>query len=261
MKRARCLLVALALAPTGCGKDEALSAAQSPGPDAGAHDAAADAPDPELDAGPKIRTVERRNPFGNTAAENNLMVDGDFEWSSGFGQHGWRAMSQSGELGVERETGGLCRSGVTCGVLRPGAALIGMAAAPRDKPMLITLYTKPPTPDCSLTSIALISCTSAIVFSLATIPPANPVPAADGWCQHRATAPPLSEQPCLYITGFASGDQRILIDDATIVVAEGTGSSPLAASPPSPELWQRVQRDVRFLHERALFGRVRSDEP
>lgn len=249
-RTASLLFTLLAIA---CGTEERLGS--DPGPvDSGAVDSSAPDADPP-DAGPKIRSVETRNPFGNTAAENNLMVDGDFEWTSGFGQHGWRATSTTAEVGVSRAFGGFCRSGVSCGILENGVAMIGLATAPRGKSMLITAYSKPPQPDCGLTTISVISCTSGTVFNIASVPPTAPVPAASGWCQHRATAPAMDEQPCLYITTFAEVGQRVLIDDASIVAADGTGASPLVAAPPSAELAARVRRDVRWLHERQLFGR------
>jgi hypothetical protein len=242
-----------ALLALACGTEERLSNEPDPVDSGGVDSAAPDADPP--DAGPPIRSVETRNPFGNTAAESNLMVDGDFEWTSGFGQHGWRATSTTAEVGVSRAFGGFCRSGVSCGILENGVAMIGLATAPRGKSMLITLYSKPPEADCGLTTINVISCTSGTVFSIATVPPTTPVPAASGWCQHRAIAPPMDEQPCLYITTFAQVGQRVLVDDASIVAADGTGASPLGAAPPSAELAARVRRDVRWLHERQLFGR------
>lgn len=247
-RRAAFVLLALAAACDGDPGAGAGTAADGGGSEGGGEAGSAD-------AGPRIRTVERRNPFGNTAAENNLMVDGDFEWTSGSGQHGWRALGGSGELSLERETGGLCRSGVSCGVLGSGMSLIGMAAAPREKPMLITVYSKPPEPDCGLTSVSVISCTSGTVLNLATVSPVSAKPGASGWCQHRALSPPLDEQPCLYIVGFVVGGQRVLIDDASIVSAEGTGASPLSATAPSRELFERVQRDLAWLREHQLFGR------
>jgi hypothetical protein len=250
----RLALIALALALAACGKDEALSAPGVLAPDAAAPDA--DTPDAaQPDAGPKIRTVEVRNPFGNTAAENNLMVDGDFEWSSGSGQHGWRATSTTAEVGVSREFGGLCRSGVSCGILENGVALIGLATAPRNKKMLITAYAKPPEPDCGLVSIQLISCTSITVFTLATVPATQNAPAESGWCQYRALGPEMNEQPCLYVTTFVQVGERVLMDDVSILAADGTGASPLAPTVPSAELHARIVRDVRRMHEQQLFGR------
>jgi hypothetical protein len=258
MSGARLPVLGFALLLAACGNDEPLPAS-SPGVDAGAESASVDAEPPE--AGPKLRSVERRNPFGNTAAENNLMVDGDFEWTSASGQYGWRAFDSSQEVSLARETGGLCRSGVTCGILESGVALLGMAAAPRNKPMLITLYAKPPEPDCGMTRISVLSCTRVSFSSFATVPPTNAAPASNGWCQYRAIAPPLDEQPCLYVTSYAQDGQRVLIDDASIVAADGTGASPLWASAPSAELFARAVRDVRWVHEHQQLGAWRPAAP
>jgi hypothetical protein len=261
----RWLAVVLALAlGAGC-NDEPL--ASSPGEaalDGGGGAAPLDAQPPDAqtqDAGPKLRTVERRNPFGNTALEHNTMVDGDFEWTSGYGQHGWRAFGSQGEVALLRETGGLCRSGVMCGVLEREFGLLAMATAPRQKPMLVTLYAKPPEPDCGLTRVSMISCTSSAVFSLASVPSVSDLPAADGWCQHRAIVPAFNQQPCLYVTSNAEPGKRTLLDDASILAADGTGASPLAASTPSAELAARASRDLRWLHEHQRIGRFRPSDP
>jgi hypothetical protein len=244
--------------------DEPLLGVADPPPDGGADGALVDASPPDaaaVDAGPRLRSVERRNPFGNTAIEHNLMVDGDFEWSSGYGQHGWRAFGSSGEVTLTRETGGLCRSGVMCGVLERKLSLLAFAAAARGKSMLITLYAKPPEPNCALTRVTMISCTTGMLFSLASVPAVSEMPAADGWCQHRAILPPFEQQPCLYVTSYAESGQRTLLDDGSIVAADGTGASPLSASPPSAELSARVARDLRWVHEHQRLGRFRPSEP
>ena len=256
----RALLLSVAVWVAACGSDE-RAPAHAVDPDAGQPDAAADAG--SVDGGPKIRSVEHRNPFGDTARDDNTMVDGDFEWTSGFGQHGWRSLGPSGETALLRETGGLCRSGVTCGVLEAQSSLSGMAASPKAAEMLITVHSKPPEPDCGLTAISVISCTSAVVLNLATVPPEESVPDADGWCAHSAVTESIEDQPCLYITSFAQGSARILIDQVSIVPAPTTGSSAsrLAPDVPTASRVQRVRRDLRWIAEHQVFGRVRPSGP
>ena len=82
MKR---LLVAItcALALFGCSDPDPID----PGPGGGGGGGSPpDPPDP-----PAVkRTVIERNPFGNVEASQNLLWDGDFEWSSPFtDQYGW----------------------------------------------------------------------------------------------------------------------------------------------------------------------------
>jgi hypothetical protein len=238
----------------GCGDDETLLRPLDGGTPP-AVEAGADAKPPPVDAGPPVRTVETRNPFGNTAVAKNLMVDGDFELTSGDGQFGWRAIGSAGAATLLRETGGLCRSGVTCAILTSDADLLGMAAAPKDQSMDITVWSKPPEADCGLTTVSVISCTTLFVSAVATVPPEKSEPDATGWCRHHAVAPPMTEGPCLFVESLLA-DGRILVDDVSIVPASGGSAGALAATVPSADQLGRMQRAVRTVIEQRRLGRA-----
>ena len=211
------------LASTACGKDEGVGAT----PDASVAPGKDAAPEvgPPVEAGPKLRTVSVRNPFGNTDKQNNLLVDGDFEWTSGFGQYGWRAQSGISEANLERETGGLCRSGVSCGLLRPGISFLGYATAAPNKAMEARVWTKPPVPDCLQTSVTVLQCTTTLVTIVATVLHETAVPGEDGWCLHKAVVPAMDLQPCLFVSSYASPGQVTLIDEASLLAVD-TATAP-----------------------------------
>lgn len=208
--------------------------------------------------GRRLRTVEQRNPFGDTAIEDNLLVDGDFELSSNSGQYGWRAISiqpgAQGQTDLITETGGLCHSGLSCGVVKNGLDLLAFGAEPRDKPMDVSIWVKPPVPDCGAVSVELISCTSQIVTSVATLAPLTPTPGSDGWCHLESIASSMDSQPCLFVSASLPDNQRALVDDASIVPADGSGSKPLEATLPSPELRRQIAFAVRWFAEHTLYG-------
>lgn len=255
MKRA--LILALALAASGCSNDETLAAS---GPtDAGGGDATADAP--PVDPGPPIRSVEHRNPFGRTELVDNLLVDGDFELTAGNGQFGWRAIEGQGLGSLLRETGGLCRSGVSCGVLPGQSELLALAAAPRQQNIEVTLWVKPPAPDCSLTVVTLLACTGIFPVNIGAVPPETDVPDASGWCRHHGINPPTSLHPCLMVTSFADAEQRTLVDDGSLLPAVPSEPSSVAAGPASPELHARAERALRALHSEVPLGRAGASRP
>ncbi len=248
MNRRACqLLFALAcggLLVVACGKDEGFGAtadAGAPGKDA--------TPEvgPPVEAGPKLRTVSVRNPFGNTAQQNNLLVDGDFEWTSGFGQYGWRAQSGISEANLERETGGLCRSGVSCGLLRPGVSFLGYATAAPNKAMEVRVWSKPPIPDCLQTSVTLIQCTTSIVTIVATILQETDAPGADGWCSHKAVVPAMDLQPCLFVSSYASPGQATLIDEASVQAVDTARAPTTEFAAPTPAEKSKMEAALRVL--------------
>jgi hypothetical protein len=243
-------LLGLCLFLFACSEDD-VTRSTSP------EDAGTDAP-PPVDAGPRVRTIETRNPFGQ-ASEHNLMVDGDFELTSGDGQYGWLAFGNGAQTTLFRETGGLCRSGLTCGVLTPEVDLLGNGSAPRDKDIEVSIYAKPPEPNCDLTQILLIHCTGAVLNSgtLGNLPPVEFEPDETGWCHYRAVLPPQEFRPCLYVSSGGAPGARTLVDEASIIAADGSGPSrsSVASAPPSPEMHERISRALRSFHERMPIGR------
>jgi len=233
---------------SACG-DETELAPLEVSPDAAATDGAS----ASFDAGPRIRSVELRNPFGNTRTDN-LLVDGDFELTGGQGQYGWRSFSPQGEETLVRETGGLCRSGVTCGVLTSASDLIAFAAAPRDAQIEVGLWAKPSQPDCDLISVSVISCASLIITSLATVLPSSAAPDANGWCRYQGVAAKMDEQPCVYVRANSDPSDRVLLDEAFFGAAQRTAMRRLAATVPREDLLRRMQHALDWIHKHKQFG-------
>jgi hypothetical protein len=246
----------LVVCVSACGSEEDVGRTQ---PD----DAGTDAPtEAAVEAGPPIRSIERRNPLGEARADN-LLVDGDFELTSGNGQYGWLGFNAGQQGNLVRETGGLCRSGLTCGVLTSEMDFLGQGTAPKGQSFDVSVYTKPPQPDCGLTQVLLLRCTG-VTFNIGTIaqvPPASFEPDADGWCLHQANVPVQDVRPCLWVTSAAGLDTRTLVDQASIVPVTGESkASALAAFPPSPETYERITRALRSMHERMPIGRGHPSE-
>ncbi|MBK7586648.1 MAG: hypothetical protein IPI67_41490 [Myxococcales bacterium] len=251
-------LVLLALSTSaGCGADEAVGVATGSadaGPDG---DAASDA---AAEAGLPVRVVEQRNPFGH-AEPLNLLVDGDFELSSSSGQYGWRRVAGSGEAPLARETGGLCRSGVTCGVLTPGSSLIALAAGPGEADVEVSVWAKPPTSDCTLTVVSLIQCTGPIVVTAADVGAVSTEVDERGWCHYQVVAPKMEHRPCLFVTSFDADGTRTLIDDAALRAAVSNKPRSLKAGAPRAEILSRANAALRVLRETTRFGRPLPSKP
>lgn len=194
-----------------------------------------------------IRTVETRNPFGIPA--DNLLADGDFELSTspgGGGQYGWRAIFTE-DGGMVTETGGICRTGLRCGVLDEGTILYGTAAAaPGGAAHELTLYTKPLEPEvaCSdVMSAYLISCSG--MGSVLTVP-SDEAPGPDGWCRHQLSYPKSNKAQCVYIEGAASA----LIDSGTLLPV-GTPTNALKSGfVTDPALMNRIERAQAWIRDR-----------
>lgn len=252
---ARAIALALSLLLAGCGTDETVPLSRVP---TAAPDAGSDSAPPE--AGLPIRTISLGNPLGRVDP-NNLMVDGDFELTSASGQFGWRAIASTGEAELRRETGGLCRSGVTCGVLTPDADFLGYAAGPGASDVEVRVYTKPPRPDCTLTAVSLIGCTSAIVFRVDDVASTSSEPASDGWCEHHVVTPAMEHRPCLLVTSFADAGESTLVDDAWLGKAPSRAPRSLAFGPPRAERAERVARTLRIAEATTRIGRPERARP
>lgn len=243
--------VTLAVFAVACSEDE--ETAQTKPEDAGTEDVVV-----PHEAGPPIRSIEQRNPLGE-AREDNLMVDGDFELTSSNGQYGWLGFAGGQQGNLLRETGGLCRSGLTCGILTSDMDFLGQGTAPKGESFDVSIYTKPPVADCGVTQVLLLRCTGA-VFNAATIaqvPPTTFEPDANGWCLHQANAPVQEVRPCLWVTSAAGPGVRTLVDQASIIPVKGASSaSALAAVPPSQETYDRISRALRSMHDRMPIGRA-----
>jgi hypothetical protein len=247
-------VMALGAALAGCGGDEAVAPtgaalaatpdASLPSGDAGATDAGAggaggagggvpSAPD----AGPKKREVYRRNPFGNVAATNNLLWDGDFEWASAFSdQYGWIDAPVTTLQFTSAIVGADCRSGLKCARVKKGGGLYGIGVTTRGAKLAASFWAKPKSanaspPSCKKVSGALTS--DGAADADAVIPPVAAAPDASGWCEYRVVAPPRQDKTYLYIRNDTGTD--LVVDDAVLVRAPIDQVVTMELRPPTPE--------------------------
>lgn len=186
-----------------------------------------------------LRTVETRNPFGVPA--HNLMADGDFELSTSAGdggQYGWRSFGSDGQSSLLTETGGLCRTGLRCGVLRAGSVLYGTAtAAPGGAGHQLTVHTKPKDPAVGCKSVMSAYILYCSAFNPLEVLDTDEEPDADGWCRHSIDFPPGNRAPCLYL----EANQDALIDSAVLLPVGGSAKTTAKSG---------------FVADQALLGRI-----
>ncbi len=237
-------LVALSLVALGCSDSNAIDPLDAGPSDAGAGDAG-----PPPDAGPFVRSVTVRSPYGSSP--RNLLADGDFEWSvsgSTGSQFAWLTYASTGTPLVNRiETGGLCRSGLRCAVIDANSVmLLRGASAPDLHAMNASIAVKPPKGgSCSLVRAFTLPCDTLaapqhLLNSLV-------LPDADGYCTLTAQIPGATSSTCIYVDAKPLGKDIALVDDATLL---DTGSAAATAAAtifrPEPELEARLAR----LHDR-----------
>lgn len=254
------LALALALPALGCDGEGAL--AGTPGPDAGGALPTAqpgvDAGPPETPIGPRKRTIETRNPFGGPSG--NLMADGDFELSATYvgAQAPWRGFGgNGGEVGFDFETGGLCRSGLRCAVLRDGVALYGTGtAAPQLKRVRARLSAKVPVgATCDVVTPLLVSCADFGV--LAQLVPQSEAPGADGWCLYEDDVKGRDRAICMYVDANLDDGQTALVDAAVLEPHDGTVPLSAEVAPTISEATAlRLARIRDDLRRRRPFGKV-----
>lgn len=214
--------------------------------------------------GPKKRVILQENGFGLPA--ENLLADGDFELSTVRGgyipQLGWLGFDDNGERAVKAETGGLCRTGLRCGVLQPGLALLARGtAAPHMKRHLATVWAKPPEgSDCDVITIwALDGDTYAVVRKLKS---AEGVPVEGPWCRYQGSLGGRDGPVLLYVDSTLPPDTVALIDSAVLAPDDGTVPSQLGGvEGVSPAQEARLQGIRKRLRDRLGAGDRRALPP
>jgi hypothetical protein len=198
---------------------------------------------------PVERTVETRNPFGEIPG--NLLIDGDFEWLAlpeGWDvQAGWYAFRDSGREYIRTETGGLCRSGLRCGVIEAGDVFFGRGTAANGTGMQISAWLKPPPGKaCAFATVTVVPCN--FNGSGTDIDAEGAEPDDLGWCHYRAEGLAESFQSiCVLVETTMVGEQRALID-AVALLPDPTTTAQRRMRPLSParqERYGRVARKVR----------------
>lgn len=220
-------------------------------------DASEDAPDDAApDAGPVLRTVRMVNPLGGPA--NNLFADGDFEWSiapdDDSSQYAVLGFIQGGTAPVHAETGGLCRTGLHCAILKPKMALfLRGVAAPNKAKHVVSAWAKiPEGASCSAITMLMVTCDG--LSSVKKLPAGEP--GSDGWCEYTASFSGKDTGLCLYIEGDLEGDELALIDAATLVPKEAAQAKSFETWVPSAGVLARLADVQDTLRRRMPFGRA-----
>lgn len=220
-------------------------------------DASDDAPgDAAPDAGPILRTVRMVNPLGGPA--NNLFADGDFEWSvapDGDGsQFAFLGFLQGGVAPVHAETGGLCRTGLHCAILKPEMALFlrGVAAPDKAKHTVSAWAKIPEGASCSVITMLMVGCD--VLTTVKKLPAGEPD--SDGWCEYTAAFGGKDSGLCLYVESELEGDDRALVDAATLLPKASTQAKGFETWVPSAGVLTRLGRVQDTLRRRMPFGRA-----
>lgn len=228
--------------------------------DAAAHDAG-DVPEaspdafPPLDAGPVRRTVMTRSPFGNLSYTDNLLLDGDMEMSTGGGQTPWVGIGAQGQASLKVETGGRCRSGLRCLVLDTGLdTLLGYGVAAGDKPLEFWLWAQVPGNDCSVVKVYVFPQMTFSITMFNQVNSETPEPDGEGWCRFYALRSPMDEAVGVLVETRLLNQQRVIVDDAVLRVADGTSPTSLRSLPISKLEHARIVAKIAPVLKNRWFG-------
>ena len=220
-------------AGTGCTTGE-LSSEGTP-PDAAVPTGSAPLGEGVDDAPPGVvRTVETRNPVG--VPINNLMYDGDFELSISPGPQGlgyWYALGGVGPMTLTVESGGFCRSGLHCGVLKPGMVLYGRGAAAPDGALHdVSMWVRPADDldRCKVAEPYVLPCDQFSVLSALEL--VNDDPNEAGWCEYRGEYPPSENAICVYVEAALLPGESALID-SVVLLPKGAANPQSGPAPKS----------------------------
>lgn len=215
--------ILIALCAWGCDSEGAIN----PAPRAPATGEPTAKPHPP--AGPVVRTVETRNPWGGPAG--NLMADGDFEFSivleGSSPQAGWNAFANNNLTYLRGLTGGMCKSGLRCAVVGGGGlggdtGLLGKGTSAKGSGMIGEAWAKVPAgATCDAVQFLFYHCSYNDNFGR-RIDAVSVEPDADGWCRYRGGIAEQDEAVCLQITSTVAIDQEVVIDAVSLIPDDGT---------------------------------------
>ncbi len=254
--------ILIALCALGCESETAIN----PAPRATATGEPTAEPHPP--AGPVVRKVEMRNPWGGPPG--NLMVDGDFEFSivleGSSPQSGWNAFVNSNLTYLRGATGGVCKSGLRCAVLRGGglggdAGLLGKGAAAKGRGMIGEAWARLPAgASCSGVQFLFYHCSYNDNFGR-RIDPVTDDPGEDGWCHYRGTISEQDEAVCLQITSTLPVDQEVIVDAVSLVPDDGTVTEQHQLSAIDSRSSERLRVLTKKLRDTTPFGKAPPARP
>jgi hypothetical protein len=252
MSAARSLAaVVLALGPllgavaSGCATgDTTLSPVLAPAPrsdagvpaDSGAPDSGAGGSAPAPDAGPVKRTVLQRNPFGDVAATENLLWDGDFEWASPISdEYGWMTFLPAAWLTESSiRIGAVCHSGVKCALVPAATGLLGIGVGSKGNPLEASFWAHPAGPTCARIAGTVTDGGDGTTDPDVPIAAVSETPDAGGWCQFDSVVAVRQFKTYVSISNDTGAD--LIVDDVVLVVAPaGKERTASPAGPPTPE--------------------------
>ncbi|MEP7123044.1 MAG: hypothetical protein ABJE95_19105 [Byssovorax sp.] len=244
----------LSLALAGCSDAEqvnplgVIAPPADAGPDVEApEDAGPDAePPPQDDAGAPKRTISQRNPFGNVAETENLLWDGDFEWTSPFSdQYGWLSGPPLSYAFSGVRIGAECHSGIKCAAVKKKGNLAAIGVAVVGSKLDASCWAHVKKGTCDLVKASIISIEQGGEPS-APVTAEQTQPGADGWCHYESVIPARTSKPYFLITN-QTGDE-ILIDDAILKKAPpSTALSVKYLAPTSEDLAAVAQARIEIL--------------
>jgi hypothetical protein len=230
----------LALAPIGCGSTETsvnpVPILSSPSTDGGVLQEAG----VDQEAGPVVRKVMMREPFGELDPAN-MLHDGDFEMSGLNGmQYPW--------LGTTQEMiriGATCRSGLRCVLSNPGEPLVGVFVWPEAPYAEVSFYGAITTASCEEEGVGLLAQIDDSSAEPLQILPTTPSP-VDGWCHFGMTVEVDTTQRWwgLWLAARSKAQGSVVFDQASI---RGTTTAPtnFRSAAPLPQDVHKLLVDSR----------------
>ncbi len=206
------------------------------------------------------RTIEDRNPFGNTDAAANLMADGDFELTGRQDQMPWQVFGTNSQATLNYETGGRCRSGVRCGAVTAGSQIIGWMSSPPSGAIRVSFWVHPSGGTCHDFSARVLDIDDGTGGT--PIYPTEDRADARGWCHFAGFVPNMAEKsPVLYGTVSTKAGVT-LIDDAVAEAAppgvdagSGGGLASRISLRFSPEEATRFHDVIAWIRAHRRYGR------
>lgn len=202
------------------------------------------------------RTVGHRNPFGDVLQIDNLMADGDFELTGRNDQAPWIVFDSTGQITLNYDTGGHCRSGVRCATVASGQSLVGYMASPPQSDFVVRAYVKPDTNNCADTRVLTIDLTQQGQDS--TIEVTSQGPDENGWCLFMGTATNLAFlQPMIYVEIASQKSKQITVDQVSVLPVGESPVHPITIprTAPPAETLKRVAFVTDWIRRHRIVGR------
>ncbi|MBI5534085.1 MAG: hypothetical protein HY898_15290 [Deltaproteobacteria bacterium] len=197
-----------------------------------------------------IRTVQTRSPFGDLAAEPNLILDGDIEFSPASSiVPAWMAIKGQELAPLSYDTGGQCYSGVYCARVPDGVILANFTVSvPPGSTVEASIRVKPEDKLCDGPTVAMYVATGTSDTGTYLASDA-PEPDSAGWCLLHGTmqVPKTVRSAAFYVQ---TNGVALVVDDA-IVTQTTTSKAPLS-KPLSIEARERGKIVERFRLRRPL---------